>query len=699
MNTLRTTGNRIFSGSGPANTPPLSLAFATTDEERERIFRFRYQIYVTEMGKRPKDADHEAQTLRDELDNGEADLLYATSEGEIVGTLRRNTLDIVQLPASWRDRYRLDAFADYPPQALSYTSRAMVAAEWRGSTLFSKLLSQMYLRGQEKGVRFDFCNCAPSLIELYEQLGYRRYADAFVEHDVGYRVPLVWVVGDLEHLRAVRSPFLRTAIKFPDDPDARARFATSFATHASRVNRRIVDADLFWEILAEKLHREPRHAIPLLDGMTEEEAQRFLHSGTILQCKQGESILRRGDVGDELFVVLEGWLEAQRTVGTLAASIALFGPGQVFGELAFLNRRARTADVIARTDASLLVITQTFLRKSLLQSPDITARFLLNLSLVLCDRLEISTTQWVERLQNEDLESTPPQPAPTAPGTAAGSYAFGEFRENAAELTRLKQQGRVAEQLELDGMRRAGLQPGMRVLDLACGPGVVTMQLARLAHPGLVTGVDLSEDLLSEARKLAREEGAVNVEYACANVYELTLPDHTYDFVYARLLFQHLEFPDRALAQVRRVLKPGGILCVLDIDDGWLTLEPEPKSFGPFTRAAAEGQQQHGGDRFVGRKLSALLTKAGLEDVAVHISSLTSHDIGLKNFLDITTGFKREQIAAAPSVVADQLKDIYGILEVPHAWGAVGVFSATGRTPVEGRPEPKMTRIDGNPSR
>jgi hypothetical protein len=88
-----------------------------------------------------------------------------------------------------------------------------------------------------------------------------------------------------------------------------------------------------------------------------------------------------------------------------------------------------------------------------------------------------------------------------------------------------------------------------------------------------------------------------------------------------------------------------------------------------------------------------------LEQVAVHISSLTSHDIGLKNFLDITTGFKREQIAAAPSVVADQLKDIYGILEVPHAWGAVGVFSATGRTPVEGRPEPKKTRIDGNPSR
>lgn len=71
----------------------------------------------------------------------------------------------------------------------------------------------------------------------------------------------------------------------------------------------------------------------------------------------------------------------------------------------------------------------------------------------------------------------------------------------------------------------------------------------------------------------------------------------------------------------------------------------------------------------------------------------------MKNFLDITTGFKREQIAAAPSVVADQLKDIYGILEVPHAWGAVGVFSATGRTPVEGRPEPKKTRIDGNPSR
>ena len=112
MTTLPPTETRIFGGRGSANTPTISLAFAKTDEERERIFRFRYQIYVTEMGKQPKDADHHAQTLRDELDNAETDLLYATSEGEIVGTLRRNTLDILQLPASWRDRYRLDAVAD-----------------------------------------------------------------------------------------------------------------------------------------------------------------------------------------------------------------------------------------------------------------------------------------------------------------------------------------------------------------------------------------------------------------------------------------------------------------------------------------------------------------------------------------------------------------------------------------------------------
>ena len=81
---------------------------------------------------------------------------------------------------------------------------------------------------------------------------------------------------------------------------------------------------------------------------------------------------------------------------------------------------------------------------------------------------------------------------------AAGSYAFGTFDENQDELARLKQQAAIVSEMEGRVLREVGLKPGMRALDLACGPGIVTALLAELVTPADVIGVDLSEDLLPQ---------------------------------------------------------------------------------------------------------------------------------------------------------------------------------------------------------
>ncbi len=269
---------------------------------------------------------------------------------------------------------------------------------------------------------------------------------------------------------------------------------------------------------------------------------------------------------------------------------------------------------------------------------------------------------------------------------SAGSYAFGSFSEDHEELERLQRQAGIARELESRVLRQTGLDSGMRVLDLACGPGIVTAMLAEAVVDGEVLGVDLSKELLVQARAYADNQQLTNVRFQQGDVYALDESLGQFDFIYARFLFQHLADPDKAMAQILPRLAPGGRLCVVDIDDQWLTLHPEPDGFRSFTGHAAEGQSHYGGDRNVGRKLGYLLQTNGLKDVDVNVITVTSQQLGIRNFLDITTGFKREQV---PDQLRDQamadLAEIYRVVDVDNAWGFVGVFVATGINTISAR--------------
>ena len=269
--------------------------------------------------------------------------------------------------------------------------------------------------------------------------------------------------------------------------------------------------------------------------------------------------------------------------------------------------------------------------------------------------------------------------------TDAGSYAFGNFDENQKELDRLKFQAATERELERGMLLKAGLAEGMQVLDLACGPGLVSCEMAQMVGPnGYVTGVDISPDLLVEAKQAASSQGIENVSFVQGNVYELDLPENHYDFVYARFLFQHLEQPADALAQILRVLKPGGVLVIADVDDDWLTVYPSIETFDSFKHRAAQSQAKRGGDRFIGRKLGSLLSRAGYERASVFVQSVTSASIGMKAFLDITTGFKLEQLEPSEKDEgAKEQETIYELVSDPDAWGLVGVFVGVGVKPAK----------------
>jgi ubiquinone/menaquinone biosynthesis C-methylase UbiE len=100
------------------------------------------------------------------------------------------------------------------------------------------------------------------------------------------------------------------------------------------------------------------------------------------------------------------------------------------------------------------------------------------------------------------------------------------------------------------------------MIDLACGPGTVVAAFA--SHVRRAVGVDATEAMLDEARRIARERQLDNVEWRAASVYELPFPDGSFDIVTCRFAFHHLQEPVRAFAEMARVCRCGGRIVLCD---------------------------------------------------------------------------------------------------------------------------------------
>src|SRR5256886_6674409 len=118
------------------------------------------------------------------------------------------------------------------------------------------------------------------------------------------------------------------------------------------------------------------------------------------------------------------------------------------------------------------------------------------------------------------------------------------------------------------------LAPDARVLDVGCGPGTITADLAARVPGGEVTGIDAAADVLAQARQEAERRGQRNVTFDTGDVYRLAFDDGMFDVVHAHQVLQHLTDPVAALREMRRVCRPGGIVAARDGDYGGVFLVP-----------------------------------------------------------------------------------------------------------------------------
>ncbi len=147
------------------------------------------------------------------------------------------------------------------------------------------------------------------------------------------------------------------------------------------------------------------------------------------------------------------------------------------------------------------------------------------------------------------------------------------------------------------------LRPGLRLLDVGCGPGTITAGLAKAVAPGEVTGMDRAESQLDLAREHAALQGANNAKFVCGSVYELPFADGEFDVVLAHAVFEHLKEPVAALREIHRVLKPGGLAALRSPDWGGFIPHPATPELEAAMKYYQKIQTANGGDVFAGRKL------------------------------------------------------------------------------------------------
>lgn len=161
------------------------------------------------------------------------------------------------------------------------------------------------------------------------------------------------------------------------------------------------------------------------------------------------------------------------------------------------------------------------------------------------------------------------------------------------------------------------LRPGLDVLDVGCGPGTITRDLAARVAPGRVTGIDRSDDVISVAADGGTPD---NLDFAVGDVYALDAPDDRYDVVHAHQVLQHLSDPVAALHEMRRVCRPDGLVAVRDSDYGafcWAPGDDRLERWRAVYRAVARGNDA---EPDAGRHLKRWALEAGFSTVEASAS-------------------------------------------------------------------------------
>ena len=260
------------------------------------------------------------------------------------------------------------------------------------------------------------------------------------------------------------------------------------------------------------------------------------------------------------------------------------------------------------------------------------------------------------------------------------------IRGGAAGRERLRILSRVMHASTTSLFDRFGINNGQLCLDVGCGGGDVTVELARRIGPrGKAVGADIDDIKLELCRQEARQLDIKNVTFLKLDVRELDASSQ-FDLVYSRFLLTHLSDPAGAVSAFYRSLLPGGIVAVEDIDFSGYFTYPESAAFRRYHELYCELVRRRGADPDIGPRLPILLIEAGFEDVGVS----AVQPIGIQGEVKVINPITMQNIAdsvleeglATQQEIEDVVRDLFTFAADPHTVAGVPrVVQAWGRRP------------------
>jgi SAM-dependent methyltransferase len=158
---------------------------------------------------------------------------------------------------------------------------------------------------------------------------------------------------------------------------------------------------------------------------------------------------------------------------------------------------------------------------------------------------------------------------------------------------------------------------GSSVLEAGCGVGAQTIPLARNSPEARIVSVDVSADSILEARSRAEAAGLRNVRFQQADIFALPFEPRSFDHVFVCFVLEHLSDPVDALLALRKLLRPGGSVTVIEGDHGSAYFHPDDDAARAAVGCLVELQRASGGNALIGRQLYPLLEQAGFDEVRV----------------------------------------------------------------------------------
>jgi SAM-dependent methyltransferase len=191
------------------------------------------------------------------------------------------------------------------------------------------------------------------------------------------------------------------------------------------------------------------------------------------------------------------------------------------------------------------------------------------------------------------------------------AYVHGYY---ARERKRLQDQaGMLVDLLHSD----TAYPPGSSVLEAGCGVGAQTVTLARRSPEAWFTSIDISAGSIAEAKRRVDRAGLTNVEFRRGDIFDLPFDAGSFDHAFVCFVLEHLSRPARALANLKRLLKPGGTITVIEGDHGSAYFHPDSPAAHAAIQCQVELQRAAGGNALIGRQLYPLLVEAGFDAVRV----------------------------------------------------------------------------------